>query len=185
MKSRYSRIFGLLFLAAFGGVSIATSIPARTVEAESNSPAASEESSAAFVFQDEFEPVDNMHHFMEYVYEPVYKELKESLKLEPADKKAWAKVKSGSMILAEASSLLAKRPSEKADGKKVVGVQCNRQFEWCEVVSCGTGRRTMTRPNRFLRKCRPAVPSATKLIKSNVLICSGFGLSLLGSNQTA
>ncbi|MDB4650414.1 hypothetical protein OAE37_01495 [Pirellulaceae bacterium] len=118
MKRRYSRIFGLFFLAAFGGVSIATSIPARTVEAESNSPAASEESSAAFVFQDEFEPVDNMHHFMEYVYEPVYKELKESLKLEPADKKAWAKVKSGSMILAEASSLLAKRPSEKADGKK-------------------------------------------------------------------
>ncbi len=118
MNPRYSKIFGLFFLAAFGGLLIAASIPTRTVEAESNSLGMPEQSSAAIVFVDEFEPVDNMHHFMEYVYEPVYKELAEVLKTEPADKKAWAKVKSGAMILAESSSLLAKRPSEKADAKK-------------------------------------------------------------------
>jgi len=118
MKSRYSRIFGLLFLAAFGGVLFASSIPSRTVEAETNALEMVDQSSVVVTFEDEFEPVDNMHHFMEYVYEPVYKELAEVLKTEPADKKAWAKVKSGAMILAESSSLLAKRPSEKADAKK-------------------------------------------------------------------
>ena len=28
--------------------------------------------------------VDNMHHFMEYVFEPRYKEIKETIKLEPS-----------------------------------------------------------------------------------------------------
>lgn len=118
MKTGYSKIFGLLFLAAFGGALFATSIPVRTVEAESKSLAIPEPSRKVTAIEDDFEPVDNMHHFMEYVYGPVFNDLNGSLKTEPADKKAWAKVKSTAMILAESSSLLAKRPSEKADAKK-------------------------------------------------------------------
>lgn len=64
---------------------------------------------------DSLKPVDNMHHFMEYAYEPVYKNLAAAIKTEPADKAGWAKVKSGSMILAEASILLANRVPEDED----------------------------------------------------------------------
>lgn len=118
MTLRYSKIYGLLFLAAFGGVLFASSIPDRTVEAESKSLGIPDPSFTASSVEDDFKPVDNMHHFMEYIYEPVYADLTAALDKEPSDKKAWAKIKSGAMILAESSSLLAKRPIEKADEKK-------------------------------------------------------------------
>ena len=123
MVRKYSRVFGLLFLAAFSGVLFATSIPTRTVEAESDALATQSQVSAVvassiIATEDDFKPVDNMHHFMEYVYGPVYKDLTAALKTEPADKEGWARVKSGAMILAESSSLLSKRSKEKADASK-------------------------------------------------------------------
>ncbi|MEE2642479.1 MAG: cytochrome c [Planctomycetota bacterium] len=64
---------------------------------------------------DDLKPVDNMHHFMEYIYEPVFNDLKELVKEAPADKKGWTALKSKSLILAESSILLADRPDEKGD----------------------------------------------------------------------
>lgn len=58
---------------------------------------------------DKLKPVDNMHHFMEYIYEPVFNNLKTSVAKEPADKAGWTAIKSGALILAETSILLAKR----------------------------------------------------------------------------
>lgn len=60
------------------------------------------------------EPValDNMHHLMEYVFEPSYKRLKESLASEPTDRAAWKDVKGDSLTLAEATNLLFHRLPE-------------------------------------------------------------------------
>lgn len=60
------------------------------------------------------EPValDNMHHLMEYVFEPSYKRLKVSMAAEPADKAAWKEVKGDSLTLAEATNLLFQRLPE-------------------------------------------------------------------------
>jgi cytochrome c556 len=60
------------------------------------------------------EPIDNMHHFMEYVFEPRYKELKRALVAEPVDKQTWNKIKVGSLTLAEAANLLITRPPDEA-----------------------------------------------------------------------
>ncbi len=54
-------------------------------------------------------PVDNMHHFMEYVFEPAYKRLRASLSTAPADKASWKAVKGDALTLAEASNLLLRR----------------------------------------------------------------------------
>lgn len=60
------------------------------------------------------EPValDNMHHLMEYVFEPSYKRLKVSMASEPADRNAWKDIKGDSLTLAEATNLLFDRLPE-------------------------------------------------------------------------
>ena len=62
------------------------------------------------------EPVDNMHHFMEYVFEPNYKRLKAGLAEAPADKAAWKAIKGDSLTLAEGTNLLLMRAPEKNPG---------------------------------------------------------------------
>jgi hypothetical protein len=58
---------------------------------------------------------DDMHHFMEYIFEPNYKLLKQHLAEAPADKQAWKPVKAGSLTLAEGGNLLLMRtPDEDA-----------------------------------------------------------------------
>lgn len=52
---------------------------------------------------------DDMHEFMEYAFEPFFKDLRTSMKAEPADKKAWKPVKANSLILAENGNLLMMR----------------------------------------------------------------------------
>lgn len=59
-----------------------------------------------------FEPIDNMHHFMEYICEPSYKGLKQVLATEPADRKAWKAFKNHALVLAESSALVAARGPE-------------------------------------------------------------------------
>ena len=67
--------------------------------------------------KDELKPVDNVHHFMEYIVGPVTNDLKKALEKEPTDKAGWTKIKTGSLILAETSILLADRPTEKGEEK--------------------------------------------------------------------
>ena len=68
--------------------------------------------------EDQFVPVDNMHHFMEYVCEPSYKALKVIMATEPADRKAWKAFKNHALVLAETSALVAARAPEDADKAK-------------------------------------------------------------------
>ena len=52
-------------------------------------------------------PVEpDMHEFMEYVFQPTYKRLKQSIATEPENRKAWKSIKSDALILAEGGNLL-------------------------------------------------------------------------------
>lgn len=59
---------------------------------------------------------DDMHEFMEYVFQPTYRRLKATMAEEPADNKGWKAVKSDALILAESCNLLFARTPEE-DGK--------------------------------------------------------------------
>ena len=62
-----------------------------------------------------FEPIDNMHHFMEYIAQPSYRSLKKSFAGEaPKDRRGWKSIKSHALILAETSALVADRVPEGA-----------------------------------------------------------------------
>ena len=67
---------------------------------------------------DPFPPVDNMHHFMEYISEPAYKGLKAALATEPENRRAWRPIKSHALILAETSALVADRVPEGASDEQ-------------------------------------------------------------------
>lgn len=58
-------------------------------------------------------PVEaDVHEFMEYAFEPFFKQLKSSLQSAPADKKAWVPVKANALVLAESGNLLMLRGPE-------------------------------------------------------------------------
>ena len=61
-------------------------------------------------------PVDeDMHHFMEYIFEPNYKRLKAGMANAPKEKKIWKAIKADSLTLAECANLLLMRvPDEDA-----------------------------------------------------------------------
>lgn len=59
---------------------------------------------------------DDMHEFMEYVFQPTYLRLQAAMAEEPADNAGWKAIKSDSLILAEGGNLLLIRPSEEAAG---------------------------------------------------------------------
>lgn len=90
------------------------SVEASSVEASSEQP--TDEVS----IDDQFEPIDNMHHFMEYVSMPSYKALKEAFAGEaPEGRRAWKGIKSHALILAETSAIVAKRfPEDATDEQK-------------------------------------------------------------------
>ena len=53
------------------------------------------------------QPVESsMHEFMEYVFQPTYKRLKQSIAVETTDKAAWKAIKADALSLAEAGNLL-------------------------------------------------------------------------------
>lgn len=68
--------------------------------------------------EDKFAPVDNMHHFMEYVCEPSYKGLKQIMENEPKDRQAWKAFKNHALVLAETSALVAARGPEDPEKSK-------------------------------------------------------------------
>ncbi len=73
-----------------------------------------------------FEPIDNMHHFMEYISQPSYRALKKSFAGEaPADRKGWKQIKSHALILAETSALVADRVPK--------GSTEDQEKEWREI----------------------------------------------------
>ena len=75
-----------------------------------NSPARADDTKAA---DNDIQPVDDeMHHFMEYIFEPNYKRLKAALATEPADKQVWKGIKGDALTLAECANLLAMRVPE-------------------------------------------------------------------------
>ena len=58
---------------------------------------------------------DSMHEFMEYVFQPTYRRLKDSMASEPADNRGWKAIKSDSLILAESCNLLfVRKPDDGA-----------------------------------------------------------------------
>lgn len=67
-------------------------------------------------------PVEpDMHEFMEYVFQPAYKRLKEQMATEPKDNQGWKAIKSDALILAEGGNLLLIREVEEdqADWNKL------------------------------------------------------------------
>ena len=59
---------------------------------------------------------DNMHEFMEYVFQPTYKRLKVAMASEPTDNGTWKAIKSDALILAEGGNLLLiRKPKKHAD----------------------------------------------------------------------
>jgi hypothetical protein len=56
---------------------------------------------------------DDMHEFMEYVFQPTYKRLKADMAAAPDDESAWKGIKSNALILAEGGNLLLIRTPEK------------------------------------------------------------------------
>lgn len=85
---------------------------------------------------------DSMHEFMEYVFQPTYLRLKQSMAAAPADNKGWKAIKSDSLILAESCNLLYSRTPEehgedwtkhatnsKAHGAALYGAAKAKDFE--------------------------------------------------------
>ncbi len=86
-----------VILVAIGGTMLAFSAPA-----ESGAEDAATKATPVAV-------EDDMHEFMEYMFEPPYKRLKAGLAKAPEDRSAWKGIKSDSLILAEAANLLLHR----------------------------------------------------------------------------
>ena len=104
MKSRRRACFltALVVLTSLGIYSLSV--------APVTSPARADHTKAA---DNDVQPVDeDMHHFMEYVFEPNYKRLKAAMATEPADKQAWKGVKGDALTLAECTNLLMMRVPE-------------------------------------------------------------------------
>lgn len=55
---------------------------------------------------------DDMHEFMEYVFQPTYGRLKATMASEPMDNQGWKAIKADSLILAEGGNLLLFRGPE-------------------------------------------------------------------------
>ena len=90
--------------------------------ATTGSPVQADDAKAA---DNDIQPVDDdMHHFMEYVFEPSYKRLKAAMAAEPSDKQAWKGIKGDALTLAECANLLAMRmPKEDGYGWKPFSLQ--------------------------------------------------------------
>lgn len=84
-----------------------------TVALTSNAPATAGYAPRTSPVENEVVPVeDSMHEFMEYVFQPTYLRLKQSMAAAPADNKGWKAVKSDALILAESCNLLYVRAPE-------------------------------------------------------------------------
>lgn len=58
---------------------------------------------------------DDMHEFMEYVFQPTFRRLKPAMASEPTNNAGWKTIKSDALILAEGGNLLLSRSPEDKD----------------------------------------------------------------------
>jgi len=73
-------------------------------------------------------PVEkSMHEFMEYVFQPTYLRLKQSMATAPTDNKGWKAVKSDSLILAESCNLLFSRAPEEGHADWIAHAKASRE----------------------------------------------------------
>jgi hypothetical protein len=103
------------------------------------------------------EPVEaDMHEFMEYAFEPFYKSLRESMKSEPADKRAWKPVKANSLVLAENGNLLMMRGPD-GDDKKAWNALATDMREHGRLLYQQAKKRDYTQARKhyetFITKC--------------------------------
>ena len=94
---RFALTLGMLLIPTFASFIVLTHapIPATFAQAPSDE------------MESELVPVEgDMHEFMEYVFQPTYKRLKESMAIPEKDNAAWKSIKSDSLILAEGGNLL-------------------------------------------------------------------------------
>jgi hypothetical protein len=106
-------LFSFLFFASLGIVTWTLGTVGSPVEADDAKPA-----------DNDIQPVDDdMHHFMEYVFEPNYKRLKAAMATEPSDKQAWKGIKGDALTLAECANLLVMRVPENGYGWKPYSLQ--------------------------------------------------------------
>lgn len=74
---------------------------------------------------------DDMHHFMEYVFEPNYKRLKKAMADRPGQKQVWKQIKGDALTLAECANLLMLRAPEENPGEwKKLSVAVREQGGW-------------------------------------------------------
>jgi hypothetical protein len=106
------RLLLLTITSTLVGASLFSTLSQPQAEAAPEAKPGSEEPDAPDLTLEEPVALDNMHHLMEYVFEPAYKRLKEDLASEPADKAAWKDIKGDTLTLAEASNLLFHRAPE-------------------------------------------------------------------------
>ena len=111
-----SRLTGLLVVSLVLGVSIGFSA---APQEEGKQEEKKQEQEQAMTVPDEFPAIDNMHHFMEYIAQPAYKNLKEAIAEEPASRREWKQIKSYALTLAETSALVADRVPEDATEEQI------------------------------------------------------------------
>ena len=129
------RVVGYLCLA-LAGVCGVTAVSVNTSASAGYSPVVSPAEG------DNVPVEDSMHEFMEYVFQPTYLRLKQSMTAAPADNKGWKAIKSDSLILAESCNLLYSRTPKdhaedwvkhataaKADGAKLYGAAKAKDFD--------------------------------------------------------
>ena len=106
-------LFSFLFFTSLGIATWTLGTVGSPVEADDAKPA-----------DNDIQPVDDdMHHFMEYVFEPNYKRLKAAMATEPSDKQAWKGIKGDALTLAECANLLVMRVPENGYGWKPFSLQ--------------------------------------------------------------
>ncbi|MCO8123362.1 cytochrome c [Stieleria sp. TO1_6] len=104
--NRFALTLGMLLVPAIASLIILTRAPIPATFAQAPSVEPSNE------LKSELVPVEgDMHEFMEYVFQPTYKRLKESMAISEKDNANWKSIKSDSLILAEGGNLLLFRGS--------------------------------------------------------------------------
>ncbi len=108
-----------LFVIQFEGQASGQDGEAKAQLQEATSASAKGDTKQDLSLQDQFVPVDNMHHFMEYVCEPSYKSLKQIMTKEPENRSEWKAFKNHALVLAESSALVSMRgPDDPEKSKK-------------------------------------------------------------------
>lgn len=110
MQTRASLMTAFLVLAVVSLLLGTVMLPQSGLGGEQNSVPTDE---VNLVADPDLVPVEeDMHEFMEYVFQPTYKRLKVVMAEAPADNNGWKAIKADALSLAEAANLIIMRPPE-------------------------------------------------------------------------